>query len=279
MQSMAMSTINPLAARAGIRAGADAPGPSDTYVQSLARGLGVLASFSAQASQQTLSQVAAATGLTRAGARRALLTLQTLGYVGSDGRLFHLTPKVLDLGFAYLSAMPFWHLAEPAMERLSQATGESCSAAVLDGADIVYVLRMPTRKIMSISLGVGSRLPAHCTSMGRMLLSALDDTSVLNLLAAHPPKPLTSKTATTPDVILKRVQTARKQGWCLVDQELEEGLISMAAPVLDRRGNMVAALNVSGQANRTSARVMQADMLGGLLAASAQISGLLGHGK
>jgi IclR family transcriptional regulator, pca regulon regulatory protein len=256
---------------------ADGPKPSDSYVQSLARGLSVLTSFSARAPQQTLTQVATATGLTRAGARRALLTLQALGYVGSDGKLFCLTPKTLDLGFAYLSGLPLWHLAEPAMEALSAATGESCSAAVLDGAEIVYVLRMPTRKVMSISLGVGSRLPAHCTSMGRMLLSALPDGDVLQCLAQRPPQALTPKTQTEPDMIVKKVQTARRQGWCLVDQELEEGLISMAAPVRDRAGRMVAALNVSGQANRTSARQMQSSMLKPLLDASAQISALLGY--
>jgi IclR family pca regulon transcriptional regulator len=163
---------------------AGSPVPGDSYVQSFARGLQVIRSFSAQAPQQTLTEVAARSGLSRAGARRILLTLQTLGYVSSDGRLFKLTPRILDLGFAYLSSMPMWNLAEPEMQALAARVGESCSAAMLDGADIVYVLRVPTHKIMSISLGVGSRLPAHCTSLGRMLLAGLSDDEALSLLHA-----------------------------------------------------------------------------------------------
>lgn len=147
--------------------------PGDSYVQSFARGLEVIRSFSARAPEQTLSEVAAATGLTRAGARRILLTLQTLGYVRSDGKYYALTPRILDLGFAYLSSTPLWNLAEPAMEALVDEVKESCSAAVLEGLDVVYVLRVHTHKIMSTNLGVGSRLPAFWTSMGRVLLAAL----------------------------------------------------------------------------------------------------------
>src|SRR3954470_16847304 len=185
------------------------PAPGDSYVQSFARGLQVIRSFSAGAPRQTLSEVAAATGLTRAGARRILLTLQTLGYVASDGKLFSLTPRILDLGFAYLSSMPIWSLAEPVMEHLVEDVKESCSAAVLDGTDIVYVLRVPTRKIMSIGLGVGSRLPAASTSMGRMLLAALPDAQVEALLRAAPPSALTRHTLTDPDAVLAKVRQAR----------------------------------------------------------------------
>jgi IclR family transcriptional regulator, pca regulon regulatory protein len=164
--------------------------PGDTYVQSFARGLEVIRSFSAAAPRQTLTEVAGRAGLTRAGARRILLTLQTLGYVESDGKLFSLTPRILDLGFAYVSSMPIWNLAEPVMEALVEQVKESCSAAALEGTDIVYVLRVPTRKIMSIGLGVGSRLPAYCTSMGRMLLADLPDDEVLRRLRASKPRPL-----------------------------------------------------------------------------------------
>ena len=251
------------------------PAPGDSYVQSFARGLQVIRSFSAQAPQQTLSEVAARSGLSRAGARRILLTLQTLGYVSSDGRLFKLTPRILDLGFAYLSSMPMWNLAEPEMQALAARVGESCSAAMLDGADIVYVLRVPTHKIMSISLGVGSRLPAHCTSLGRMLLAGLRDEEALSLLKASDKPALTRHTVTEPDELLARVRQARKQGWCLVNQELEEGLISLAAPLTDRSGRTLAALNISGQANRTPAKMMQETMLPALLEAAATISRLL----
>ncbi len=252
-----------------------APRPGDSYVQSFARGLEVIRSFSASAPQQTLSGVAAATGLTRAGARRILLTLQTLGYVASDGKLFRLTPRILDLGFAYLSSMPIWDRAEPVMEALVRQVQESCSAAVLDATDIVYVMRIPTQKILSISLGVGSRLPAYCTSMGRLLLADLSEDDLHARLAASAREPFTKYTTTDIDALMGKVAQARRQGWCVVNQELEEGLLSIAAPIVNRAGRYVAALNISGQANRTSAKVMQDTMLASLLQAAQNISRML----
>lgn len=251
------------------------PVPGDSYVQSFARGLEVIRSFSAQAPRQTLSEVAERSGLTRAGARRILLTLQTLGYVSSDGRHFSLTPRILDLGFAYLSSMPIWNLAEPVMEELARQVMESCSAAVLEGTDIVYVLRVPTRKIMSITLGAGSRLPAYCTSMGRVLLAGLPEEEALACLQASTLAPLTRHTVTNLETLRQKIAQARRQGWCLVNQELEEGLVSMAAPIQDRLGRTVAALNISGQVNRTGAKSMQDNMLPALLSAAQAISRLL----
>jgi IclR family transcriptional regulator, pca regulon regulatory protein len=256
----------------------DGPRPGDGYVQSFARGLDVIRSFSAAAPRQTLSEVAARSGLTRAGARRILLTLQALGYVASDGKLYALTPRILDLGFAYLSSMPIWNLAEPVMQALTDEVRESCSAAVLDGTDIVYVLRVPTRKIMSIGLGVGSRLPAYCTSMGRVLLAGLPDEEVQRLLRASALKAHTRSTVTDVEALLAKVRQVRKQGWSLVNQELEEGLVSLAAPIVNRAGETIAALNISGQANRTPPRQMQEAMLEPLLRAAREISGLLGQG-
>ena len=254
---------------------ADTPQPGDGYVQSFARGLEVIRSFSAQAPQQTLSEVAGRAGLTRAGARRILLTLHTLGYVETDGRLFRLTPRILDLGFAYLSSMPIWNLADPVMEGLVADVKESCSAAVLDGTDIVYVLRISTRKIMRVSLGAGSRLPVYCTSMGRVLLSGMPEADAVQLLESAPRPAHTASTLTGLDDILREVRLARQQGWALVDQELEEGLISIAAPILGRNGQTLAAINVSGQANRTSAAQMQETMLAPLREAAGQIGRLL----
>ncbi|MES2481710.1 MAG: IclR family transcriptional regulator C-terminal domain-containing protein [Pseudomonadota bacterium] len=248
------------------------PQPGDAYVQSFARGLEVIRSFSATAPRQTLTDVATRTGLTRAGARRILLTLQTLGYVESDGKLFSLTPRILDLGFAYLSSMPMWNVAEPVMDVLVEQVKESCSAAVLEGTDIVYVLRVSTRKIMRNSLGIGSRLPAYCTSMGRMLLAGLSDDEVLALLAVSPMEPRTRHTLTDPQAVLAKVRQARRQGWCLVNQELEEGVVSLAAPVTNRAGRIIAAINISGQANRSSARQMQDTMLAPLRDAAQLIS-------
>ncbi len=253
----------------------DNPKPGDTYVQSFARGLEVIRSFSASSSEQTLSEVASQTGLTRAGARRILLTLQTLGYVESDDRLFRLTPKILDLGFAYLTSMPMWDLAEPSMESLVDKVHESCSAAVLDGLEIVYVLRVHTHKIMSTNLAIGSRLPAFWTSLGRVLLAALPEEELQRRLATLPRKQYTQYTAIDDETLLTRIREAREQGWCLLNQELEEGLTSVAAPIKDRSGTTIAALNISGQSNRTSMEMMKNDLLPQLLDTSHAISRLL----
>ena len=251
------------------------PQPGDSYVRSFARGLEVIRSFSAQAPRQTLTQVAARSGLTRAGARRILLTLQNLGYVEIDGRLFRLTPRILDLGFAYLSSMPIWNLAEPVMEELVEQVKESCSAAVLDGTDIVYVLRVPTHKIMRNTLGVGSRLPAYCTSLGRVLLADLPDDELVKRLEASNPRPLTRHTVTRLDALLVKIRQVRKQGWSLVNQELEEGLISLAAPITNQAGRTIAAINISGQANRTNVRTAQDILLPVLLHSARAISQML----
>ncbi len=257
---------------------ATAPRPGDSYVQSFARGLAVIRSFDARAPQQTLTEVAQRTGLTRAGARRILLTLEGLGYVRSQGRHFGLTPKILDLGFAYLSSLPLWNLAEPVMEKLVEDVKESCSAAVLDGADIVYVLRVPTHKIMSINIGIGSRLPAACTSMGRTLLAELDEAALDDLLRRHPPQARTARTLTDVAALKAELARVRRQGWCVVDQELEEGLVSLSVAIRDRAGRAIAAMNVSGQAARTPAATMVERFLPRLQAAAAQIAQML-HAK
>src|SRR5512144_2507563 len=155
-------------------------------LQSLERGIAVIQVFSRERPALTLSEVARLTGMTRATARRILLTLEQLGHVRSDGRLFSLTPRVLTLGWAYLSSLNLWEIAQPTMEELAQTTNESCSAATLDLPDIVYVARVPTRRIMTISLGVGTRLPAVATGMGRVLLAELSDDQLDRFLAAGP---------------------------------------------------------------------------------------------
>ncbi len=274
-KSQKAATATPLPDQPADTAEDAPPRPGDGYVQSFARGLEVIRSFSASAPAQTLSEVAARAGLTRAGARRILLTLQTLGYVESDGKLFRLTPRILDLGFAYLSSMPIWDLAEPVMEALTDQVHESCSAAVLDGTDIVYVLRVHTHKIMTTNLGVGSRLPAFWTSLGRVLLAALPEDELDARLRALPRQAWTPNTVLDDAGLRARIDAARAQGWCLVNQELEEGLISIAAPLKNRASQTIAALNISGQANRTTAKVMQAQLLPPLLQASQTISRML----
>ncbi|WP_425340634.1 IclR family transcriptional regulator [Caldimonas aquatica] len=254
----------------------EGPAPGDSYVQSFARGLAVVRTFSAEAPAQTIAEVAERAGLTRAGARRILHTLQHLGYVEAEGRLFRLTPKILDLGFAYLSSLPLWNLAEPVMEDLVQDVKESCSAAVLDGTDIVYVLRVPTHKIMAINLGVGSRLPAYCTSMGRVLLAGLPPAALEARLAQMRLEPRTPKTVTDPARLRELIEQVRMQGWALVAEELEEGLVSLAAPIRGRQGEVVAAINVSGQQHRTPPVVMLERFLPKLLKAAHEISAMIG---
>ncbi len=251
------------------------PTPGSDYIQSFARGLSVIRAFDAKAPSQTLTEVATRTGLTRAGARRILLTLLQLGYVRLDDKKFALTPRILDLGFAYLSSQPFWHVAEPEIEALVAHVKESSSVAVLDGAEIIYVMRVPTHKIMSINLGVGSRLPAHCTSMGRVLLGAMSDDELARHLKAHRPRAMTGRTVTDIDALVTAIRSVRINGWSLVNQELEDGLVSMAAPIVDRSGRTVAAINISGAYQRTPPKLMRETMLQPLLKAAHAISALL----
>jgi IclR family transcriptional regulator, pca regulon regulatory protein len=220
----------------------------------------------------TLSEVARRTGLTRAAARRFLHTLETLGYVGSDGRLFSLQPKVLDLGYSYLSSLPLWDVAERHMEVLVDELHESSSASVLDHDEIVYVVRVPTKRIMTIALGVGTRLPAYCTSMGRVLLANLPAADLDAYLDRVDLKPLTARTVT--DVIQLRATLApvAERGWCVVDQELEEGIRSVAAPIRGASGDVLAALNVSAHASRTTLSALKERFLPAVVSAAAAIS-------
>ncbi|WP_233236308.1 IclR family transcriptional regulator [Bordetella sp. LUAb4] len=246
--------------------------PSDSYVQSFARGLAVIRAFGPETPQMTLSEVAARTGLTRAGARRILLTLAHLGYVRMDDRRFTLTPRILDLGYSYLSATPLWNLALPYMETVAQATRESCSVAVLDGADIVYILRLAAHKVMSINLAVGSRLPAWVTSMGRVLLAGLSEAELDRLLADTPRAAYTGETVTDAGALKRVIAQVREQGYACVERELEPGLQSVAVPVIDRAGKVIAAMNVSGHASRYTRDEMLAVFLPPLRAAAEQIN-------
>jgi IclR family transcriptional regulator, pca regulon regulatory protein len=251
-----------------------APGPvrTDEFVQSLERGLSVIRVFNANAPELTLSDAARLAGLTRATTRRVLHTLEALGYVSSNGRLFALTPKVLDLGYAYLASLQVGDLALPFMEALSEEVHESVSAAVLDGTDIVYVARVPTRKIMRLSLGIGSRLPAVATSMGRVLLADLEPARLAQVLPTLRLDARTERTVTDRDQLRDTLASVRSQGWALVDQELEEGVRSIAAPLRDRSGRAVAALNIGTQAALVSLKELRTELLPQLLACAEEIS-------
>ncbi|MFI9812963.1 IclR family transcriptional regulator domain-containing protein [Saccharothrix variisporea] len=241
------------------------------YVQSLERGLAVVRAFSADTPALTLTDVAKATGLTRAAARRFLLTLVDLGYVRTDGKLFSLTARVLELGYAFLSSMSLPEIAQPHLERLSGEVGESTSASVLDGADVVYVARFAVSRIMAVSITVGTRFPAYATSMGHVLLAGLSAGELERYLGSVRLEPLTSHTITSVERLRDELDGVRAQGWALVDQELEEGLRSVAAPVRDRSGRVVAAVNVSTHASRTTVDRMREETVPRLLATCAAI--------
>lgn len=244
---------------------------SADFVQSFARGLAVIRAFDAENPELSLSDVARRAGVTRATSRRFLHTLETLGYVRSDGRLFALTPRVLELGFSYLSALSLPEVVQPHLEALSREVDESVSAAVLDGADIVYIARVPTRRIMSVRITIGTRFPAYATSMGRVLLAGLAEEDVDRMLAASDRQRLTDRTRTDPDELRAEIARVRESGWALVDGELEPGLRSIAAPVRGRDGRVVAAVNVSTSATRDSVEHVRASYLPPLLAAVARI--------
>jgi IclR family pca regulon transcriptional regulator len=223
--------------------------PGDEFVQSLARGLEVITAFDADHPTMTLSAIASRAGLGRATARRFLLTLVELGYMRFDGKQFMLTPQVLRLGTAYLSGLGLPEIVQPHLERLTAEVGESSSAAVLDGSDIVYVARVATTRIMRMGITVGTRFPAHATSMGRVLLAALSEDDLAAYLAATDLEPLTPRTIHDPARLRAELERIRKRGWAIVDQELEVGLCSVAAPVREGTG-VVAAINISTSTHR-----------------------------
>lgn len=242
-----------------------------TYVQSLARGLAVIRAFDAERPRQSLSDVARATGMTRASARRFLLTLETEGYVRARDGLFELTPRVLELGFSYLSAQSLPEVAQPHLEALSRATGESSSASVLDGRDIVYVARVPTRRIMSVGITIGTRFPAYATSMGRVMLAALDAAERDTYFEGFEATRFTPRTVTDEDALRAELDRVAAQGWSVVDGELEHGLRALAVPVR-RGGSVVAAINLAMTASDEDAAAHAARLLPAMQDAAAAIS-------
>ncbi|MFI8092157.1 IclR family transcriptional regulator C-terminal domain-containing protein [Streptomyces sp. NPDC086080] len=241
------------------------------FVQSLERGLAVIRAFGAERPTMTLSEVARETGLSRASARRFLHTFVELGYMASDGREFRLLPSVLDLGYAYLSSLTLPEIATPSLQELSRAVDESTSVAVLDGSDMVYIARVATRRIMSAAIHVGTRFPAYATSMGRVLLAYAEPALLDDYLARTPLERLTARTITDPAGLRAELVRVREQGWALVDQELEEGLRSVAAPLRDGSGKVVAAVNVSAPVRRGEVEEILEHILPSLLKAAGAI--------
>jgi IclR family pca regulon transcriptional regulator len=245
------------------------------FMLTLAKGLAVLSSFGRDRPTMTLSQAAQVVDLSRATARRVLHTLVKLGYVEQNDRQFALSSRIMQLGFAYVSSQSWIDRAAPLMRALSERFHESCSAAILEGTEIIYVARIPARRIMSAAIAIGSRLPAFHSSMGRIQLGFLDEAEIWRRLKSVRIEPMTPATITDLQALYDRVRDDHRQGFSIVDEELERGLRSIAVPILDRDGQCVGAINLSTHSTRTTRNEMRETFLPELKAVAAQVSALV----
>jgi len=252
----------------------DEPGENKNFVVALARGLAVIQAFDHQRPRMTLAQVAQIVNLPRAAVRRSLLTLAELGYVSTDGKLFSLTPATLRLGFSYLASLPFSQIAQPYVNSLRERFQESSSAAVWDAGEIVYVARAMAHRLMSTGLNLGSRLPAYCTSMGRVLLATQTEEQLRAYFRDTPLTRYTDRTVVSEPEIRAILDQVRDEGFCIVDQEREIGLRSIAVPIRNRAGAVIAALNVSGQAGRVEISQMRSEFFPVLRDVAADIAAI-----
>jgi IclR family pca regulon transcriptional regulator len=234
------------------------------FVGGFAKGLKIIEAFGETVQRLTIAEAAKLTGLDRATARRCLLTLADLGYADYDGKFFSLTPRILRLGHAYLSTTPLPLLVQPYLDQLAEKVGQSASVSVLDGTDILYVARASHKRIISINLTTGSRLPAYCVSMGRVLLAALPDPEILSILSRSTLKQNTAHTKTDIDMLMSELHVVASRGFAVIDQELELGLCSIAVPVLNSKGKTIAALNIGAPAAQVAADDMQHHYLAAL---------------
>lgn len=246
------------------------------HVQSLERGLALLLTFDAEHPAPTLAQLAQLTGFSRPAVRRFLITLERLGYVRGHAGSWSLTPRVLLIGQHYTESHALIEVAQPHLLRLVEQTGESASLAVLDDAEVVYVGRVPVRRIMSINVQVGTRVPALATSMGRVLLAWAPPGVIDDVFTRRPPRPITPQTTSDPTALRDVLHQVRTQGWSVVSEELELGLLSAAAPVRDRSGNVVAALASSTSTGRSSPDQLAATTVPLLVEVAGRISADLG---
>ncbi len=246
--------------------------PSGEFIQSLARGLAVIRAFSDERDMLTLANVARTAGLSRASARRSLLTLETLGYVGSREGRFYLRPRVLDLGYAFLSSSSAVDITQENLRQLSDRLHESCSACEYDNGDVVYVARAAVDSVMPIRVGIGRRLPAFCTSTGTVLLSAFSEEDLADFFERYPREKHSPMTITDEGEIRARLAEIRERGWSLNDQELELGGRSVAAPIVSPTGEYLSAVNVTVSTSRVSVEQLIAEYLPPLLETTKQIS-------
>jgi len=247
----------------------------DQFVQSFARGLGVIRCFGSNAHALTIAEISERSALSRAAARRVLLTLQHLGYVRADGRRFSLTPRILELGYSYLSSLSVWEFAQPVMERVAAKVEESCSMAVLDGNELVYVMHVPTPRIFTTNIRIGWRLPAYPQSMGRILLGGLPSEELDRYFATAELRPLTKQTVVDPTRLRKIIAEDKKKGWSWVDSELEEGICGIAVPLVDPDDKIVAAMHIVSNTARCSESVAIKAFLPELKNAAKQINSAL----
>jgi IclR family pca regulon transcriptional regulator len=264
-------TVNPAEAAPAVPA---EPKGRVEHVQSLERGLAVLSAFTARDTALTISQVADRTSLSRATARRLLLTLEKLGYVESTRREFSLTPAVLDLAKPFAGPIDPWGFAKPYLHSQTEPHEESASIAVLDGTDILYVARTPTRRLMTLAVTVGSRLPAHATSKGRILLAFLPEAELEAYFRRSAIEPYTDRTVVGEAELRSILAGIRAEGWAIVDQQLEEGLCSVAAPIIEPSGRVSAALSVCAHAGRVDPNTLRTEFLPLVLETARRISAL-----
>jgi IclR family pca regulon transcriptional regulator len=241
------------------------------YVRALDRGLAVIRAFDADHPRRNLAEVARAVGLAPATARRLLHTLQSLDYVATDGQSWWLRPRLLELGHAYLATTSVWDVVRERLTRLAEEVHETASAGVLDGDDVIYVVRVPYRRIMSMNVEVGTRIPAFASSMGRVMLAAADDDALEAMLERVDLRPLTPRTVATPDALRAAVAKVRRQGWCYMEEELEAGIQCVAAPVHDAAGRVTASVTVSSHTTRVSPAEVRQRLVPALLRAAADI--------
>lgn len=245
------------------------------HIVGLEKGLSVIKCFDEKHQKLTIAEVAKAVGLSRAAARRCLLTLTKLGYAEYDGKFFRLTVHTMRLGYAYLASTTTPQILQTYVERLSEQTQESCSAAVLDGSDMVYVARAAIKRILSINVNVGTRLPVFCTSLGRVLLAGLDPDEAEKLLESSPRQEFTKFTVTSLPALKKQLAQVRADGYCLVEEEFQLGLISLAVPVFNSSGRVVSSICVSSQPHRLNGKKMLKEYLPRLLETQEALSSLI----
>jgi IclR family pca regulon transcriptional regulator len=246
-----------------------------SFMTSLARGLAVIKAFSDQRRSMTIAQISHRTGIPRAAVRRCLFTLRQLGYVDADSNNFTLKPKILTLGYSYLSSTPLTVSAQPCLNGISRILNESCSLAVLDDSEVLYVSRSATSRVMSVALNTGSRLPAYCTSLGRVMLAHMPEESLSAYFGKVKLKAYTPRTVVSVKRLKEILAEIRHTGYVVVDEELEVGLRSIAVPVRGASGNVLAALNIGAQATRVTRKQMEEEFLPVLLRGAQELSILL----